>query len=80
MQICGKLPAQETIVDKFAIKETNGALVFARDTVDRLQQSQHAIEYRVVRTVNNRPPTPSCLEQSLRVLQTLDCLADPGLH
>jgi hypothetical protein len=30
MQICGKPPAQETFVDKFAIKETNGALVLAR--------------------------------------------------
>jgi hypothetical protein len=30
MQICGKLPAQESFVDKFAIKETDGALAFAR--------------------------------------------------
>jgi hypothetical protein len=80
MQICGKLPGQETFVDKFAIKETDGTLVFAWDTVDHLQQSQHAKEHGVVRTVNNRPPTPSCFEQSLRVRQTLDCLADPGLH
>ena len=36
MQICGKLPAQETFVNKFAIKETDGALVFARPPDSRL--------------------------------------------
>lgn len=49
MQICGKLPGQETLVDKFPIKETDGALVFARDTV---------IEFRIPMR-NHSLPSPS---------------------
>lgn len=36
MQVCRKIPGQETCMDKFPIKETDSALMFPRNAVMRL--------------------------------------------